>query len=137
MRVFIGNLPADFTSLELRKLTYRVLTSAKTADFFSGILQKSNLIKRSAFEVINSEQGYNETPFAVIFIEPDKLGQKLIQRLHSYYIRESVLLAREFYVRAYINDRRAVNWRSRQWDAEERRLHERRIGIIHPHSQSS
>lgn len=132
MRVFIGNLPADFSSIELRKLACRILMSGNTADFLGGILKKSSNIKRAAFEVINSEQGYNETPFAVIFIEPDKLGHKLIQRLDRHFIRETVLVAREFHVRAYINDRRAVNWRSRSWDMEERRLNDRRIGIIHP-----
>jgi len=132
MRVFIGNLPADFSSTELRKLACRILMSGNTVGFFGGILKKSSIIKRSAFEIINSEQGYNETPFAVIFIEPDKLGHKLIQRLDRYFIRETVLVAREFHVRAYINDRRAVNWRGRSWDNDERRLNDRRIGIIHP-----
>jgi len=136
MRIFIGNLPAEFTSLELRGLVYRTLMPGNTAQFLGNLFKKTCKIKRTAFEVIGSEQGYYETPFGVIYIEPDSVGQKLIERLDKYYFRETVLVAREFYVRAYSNDRRAVNWRSRSWDSDERRWNDRRLGIIVPKAKS-
>ncbi len=136
MRVFIGNLPADFTSLELRKLVYNTLTTRNVVQLFRNILKKTHKIKRTAVELINEEQGYYEAPFGVVFIEPDIIGYKLIQCLDKHYIRGKVLVVREFYVRAYINDRRAVNWRRVPWDKNERRLVDRRLGVIAPKTNS-
>jgi len=136
MRIFIGNLPVDFTSVELRRLVFSTLMPGNTAQFLGNLFKKTYKIKRAAFEVIGGEQGYYETPFGVIFIEPDIVGHKLIERLDQFYFRETVLVAREFYVRAYSNDRRAINWRSQSWDSDERRWNDRRLGIIIPKVKS-
>ena len=136
MRIFIGNLPVDFTSIDLRRLACSMLMPGNTAKFLGNLFKKTYKIKRTAFEVIGSEQGYYETPFGVIYIEPDSVGQKLVEKLDQYYIRETVLVAREFYVRAYSNDRRAINWRSQSWDNDERRWTDRRLGIIIPKAKS-
>ena len=136
MRIFIGNLPADFTSTELRRLACNTLMPGNTAKFLGNLFKKTYKIKRIAFEVIGGKQGYYETPFGVIFIEPDLVGQKLIERLDQYYLRETVLVAREFYVRAYSNDRRSINWRRQSWSNDERRMRDRRLGIIIPKSKS-
>jgi len=136
MRIFIGNLPADFTSFELRKLACSTLMPGNTAQFLGNLFKKTYKVKRTAFEVIGAEQGYYETPFGVIFIEPDLVGHKLIERLDQFYFRETVLVAREFYVRAYSNDRRAVNWRRQSWSKDERRMNDRRLGIVIPKAKS-
>ena len=136
MRIFIGNLPSDFTSFELRQLVFRTLMPGNTSQFLRNLFKKTYKIKRTAFEFIGGEQGYYETPFGVIFIEPDSVGQKLIERLDQYYFRETVLIAREFFVRAYSNDRRAVNWRRQSWNNDERRMNDRRLGIIIPKTKS-
>jgi hypothetical protein len=61
-----------------------------------------------------------------VSIEPDALGERVIERLHDTQFRDSVLVVREFVTRINNNDRRALNWRMKNWDGGERRLRERR-----------
>jgi hypothetical protein len=64
--------------------------------------------------------------FALIDVESDKLGKKIIQWLGNQTLSGQPLIAREFIHRSYANERRAINWRQIQWSGRERRDSERR-----------
>ncbi len=64
--------------------------------------------------------------FALINVESEKLGNKIIQWLGNQTISGQPLVAREFVHRSYANERRALNWRQIPWEGVERRVSERR-----------
>lgn len=76
----------------------------------------------------------NTTRYAVASIEPDKLAEKVIKKLSGMSLNGSRVVLREFNHRNYGNERRAMGWRDKIWQGEERRKNERRRKIAAPDS---
>jgi hypothetical protein len=66
------------------------------------------------------------THFAVADFDSDKLALKAIKKLNGALLHGDKVMLREFIHRSYSNERRAVNWRDKPWDGQERRCDERR-----------
>jgi hypothetical protein len=117
MQLYIGNLFPGISSLDLRR-------------FLKGIdVQLS-------FEFKYFTRGNKRFYFAVSSDVPADRAQKAIKRRHMKRVNGRVIVLREYKVRAVANERRALNWREKIWEAEERRKAERRQLHLDKHSKA-
>jgi hypothetical protein len=64
--------------------------------------------------------------YAVVSVQSERLAKKLTKKLSGIKDFESPLVIREYKQRSYSNERRALNWRDKEWSGVERRTDERR-----------
>jgi hypothetical protein len=126
MQLYIGNLPRNMNTFELRRLVERVLLPQGIQETAKHFLLKSERVKRAQYEVFDKL-----TPFGIVrhgkaTIEPDLLAQRVIERLDDTPYRDNMLVVREFVTRLNNNDRRALTWRLKNYNNTERRLRDRR-----------
>jgi RNA recognition motif-containing protein len=113
MKIYIGNLPSQGTPEELSKL-----------------LQPYGCRNGIEFNAWQNREG-RLSYFAVVDTESERAAQKLIKDLRNQRFLDSFLEVREFHTRqSYHNERRGLNWRDQQWQGEERRVQERRLGSV-------
>lgn len=126
MQLFIGNLPRNINTFELRRLVERVMLPHGLQETAKHFLLKSERLRRSEFEVFDKLTMFGIVRHGKVIIEPDLLAQRVIERLNNSRFRDCMLVVREFVVRINNNDRRALTWRMKHWDGVERRLRDRR-----------
>ncbi len=110
MDLFIGNLEMAVSEGDLRLL-------------FKGYE------KRTTFKIIRmegDEEGGSNLVYGIVSIDSDRLAKKAIKKLNYKKIHGRMVIIREFHYRASQNDKRALNWRMKGWENEERRGRERR-----------
>jgi uncharacterized protein with PIN domain len=109
MKLFIGN----FTRKEhlsklakhLRRLGYHYETRYKRTKLHTG------------------QKRY----YAIVSVPSERHAKKLTKKLSATSKDfESPLVIREYKQRSYSNERRALNWRDKEWNGVERRIGERR-----------
>ena len=110
MELFIGNLEMAVSEHDLRLL-------------FKGY------DKRTTFKIIRmeGEDGVADLVYGIVSIDSDRLAKKAIKKLNYKKIHGHMVVIREFHHRASQNDKRALNWRMKGWENEERRSRERRL----------
>jgi hypothetical protein len=126
MQLFIGNLPRNINTFELRRIVERALMPQGLQETAKHFLLRSDRVKRAQYEVFDKLTMFGIVRHGKVNIEPDALGERVIERLNNTQFRDSVLQVREFVTRINNNDRRALNWRMKNWGGGERRLRERR-----------
>jgi len=109
MELFVGNLDPETTEYQLR-------------EFFKGF-DKQATFKIVMLEEADSNEGF---VYGLITIESDRLAKKAMKKLNYKRLNERLILIREFQYRASQNDKRALNWRMKEWLERERRGRERR-----------
>jgi len=107
MQIFIGNLSAEISSLDL-------------ASFFKGY---GNYLTFTFKYYLRGEKPFY---YAVTDIESGKMADKAIRRRHMKRLKGRVLVVRPYLDRLLGNERRALNWREKIWESEERRKIDRR-----------
>ena len=107
MDIFVGNIPASMTVIELKK-------------FFKGF------DKKAVFEIKRLQGKHESVTFGLVTIHSDRLAHKAIKRLNMKKLRGRPVIVREFIYRAGGNDRRQLGWRNKLWLGEERRQADRR-----------
>ena len=107
MQIFIGNLSAEISSIDL-------------ARFFKGY---GDYLTFTFKYFLRGEKPFY---YAVTDIDPRKLADKAIKRRHMKRLKGRVIILRPYYDRLVSNERRALNWREKIWESEERRRIERR-----------
>lgn len=110
MDVFVGNLPGTITLADMERLMRP----------FDGKVQ-----------VKLEQKQYKEggvVCFGVCAFSSERLARKAIKKLDGTLLFGRTLSVREYLYRSYSNERRALGWRTRPWDGEERRGGERRNG---------
>ena len=108
MDILVGNFPATATMRDLAMLFARF---------------KNNV----NFEIV--EHGKDNTSpvrFGLVSFASERLALKAIRKLNGKEVEGVTIVVREFFHRAYNNDRRSISWRSRPWYDEERRKRDRR-----------
>lgn len=110
MNLFIGNLPINATEVDL----CAVLRLSKTDSN-----RRLRIFKKPA-------RDGRTRRFGLLYLDSGKDLQKLLERNRSAELHGQRLEVREFVPRAVGNERRAVNWRQREWSNPERRFNERR-----------
>lgn len=107
MDIFVGNIPANTTVVDLKK-------------FFKGF------DKKAVFEIKRLNGKHDLVTFGLVTIYSDRLANKAIKRLHMKKLRGKPVIVREFTHRAGGNERRQLGWRNKLWLGEERRQSDRR-----------
>jgi uncharacterized protein with PIN domain len=64
--------------------------------------------------------------YAIVTVPSERHAKKLTKKLSNSRDFESPLVIREYKQRSYSNERRALNWREKEWHGVERRVAERR-----------
>ncbi|MEN8169215.1 MAG: RNA-binding protein [Pseudomonadota bacterium] len=108
MDLFIGNLSPSASLGEL-------------IAFFKGFSSKARFhLKQKKLEDGSTVR------YAIAEFDSDKYAIKMIRKFHGEEFRGHSLIIREYLHRSYTNERRAVNWREKPWQAGERRNLDRR-----------
>ncbi|WP_455211169.1 hypothetical protein [Kaarinaea lacus] len=126
MQLFVGNLPRNMNTFELRRIVERVLLPQGIQQTAKHFLLKRERVKRVQYEVFDKLTPFGIVRHGKVTIEPDALAQRVIERLDNTQYRDTVLVVREFVTRINNNDRRALTWRLKAWEDTERRLRDRR-----------
>lgn len=126
MQLFIGNLPRNINSFELRRIVERALLPQGIQQTAKHFLLRRERLKRAQYDVFDKLTPFGIVRHGKVTIEPDLLAQRVLERLDNTQFRDSVLIVREFVTRINNNDRRALTWRLKSWEKTERRLRERR-----------
>jgi len=110
VELFIGNLEMEVSEGDLRLL-------------FKGY------DKQATFKIVRmeGEEGVGSLVYGIVSIESERLAKKAIKKLNYKKVRDHMVIIREFHYRASQNDKRALNWRMKGWENEERRGIERRL----------
>jgi len=109
VELFIGNLESKVSEGDLRL-------------FFKGY------DKQATFKIIRMEggEGVYDLVYGIVTIKSSRLGKKAIKKLNYTKLHSNLVIIREFHYRASQNDKRALTWRMKGWENEERRNRERR-----------
>lgn len=111
MYIFIGNLPG-------KKYEPEILSLLKKID-----KREKPRIESPILEHCNS--GY----FCIANIDKEKTAHKFIKKFNNKSPYGHPLNIREFVHRSYGNERRAINWRNKAWDGDEKRNGDRRVFV--------
>lgn len=106
MDIYIGNLPSQVDSSELKKLVNTVLLPNSLREFIERLLTSNNRISFSEFDVIENKMGDTSTRFAHAVIMPDNVARQALKRLDHLTLKGMSLRVREYTVRSETNDRR-------------------------------
>lgn len=133
MEIYVGNLPKKSDANELCLLFEKSIRPKGLAALLPNVLPKSRAEKRRSvslprYEVVEVA-GENPARYGHVVLYPESLARQVITDLRGATLRGEPVYVREFYHRAYINDRRLLGWRNRHWDTVERRTGERRQGL--------
>lgn len=130
MIIFIGNVPQKFGQYELRRLIERMLMPKGIRATTRHLFKWSERLKKAEYEVIDAEKQNSLSHYGKLRVEPEIVGQRLIDGLNNLHYKGNILVAREFVVRAYSNDHRALGWRDKMWGGSERREIDRRKSVL-------
>jgi hypothetical protein len=106
MDIYIGNLPEQFNSSQLKKIIRYALFPTSIRGIIQRWLKGKDRIEHSDLEVIDDDRGSHSVRYAHAVIEPDRLARRVVQRLDHLAIEGSSLSAREYVRRSPANDRR-------------------------------
>lgn len=126
MIIYLGNVPKRFGQYELRRLIERLLIPEGFGQTARQFFSRSGRLKKAEYLVITERKSLGEVRYGKVTIEPRKVGLRLIPQLNKMQYKGHTLRAREFVIRAYINDARSLGWRGKKWVGQERRDADRR-----------
>ena len=107
MDIYIGNLPNQVNSSELKKVVNTVLLPTNIKELIQRLVNKKDRITFSEFDVIENQMGDKSTRFAHAVIMPDRVARQALKRLDHLTLKGSSLRAREYAARSIVNDRRS------------------------------
>jgi hypothetical protein len=114
MQLFIGNLAKNVRASDI-------------AWFFSRHLRKPDYNRAELYDSYGID---GSRRFAVVELDDSKQAREFVKKLNGRVLRSERVEVREFLHRSSNNERRAVDWRRRDWSDEERRGHDRRGNVI-------
>ena len=106
MDIYIGNLPKQLNSSQLRKIVSYALLPNSFRELMERVFKRTGRIQHGDFEVIDTQQGDQTVRFAHAVIEPDQVARRVVKRLDHLTLQGSSLRAREYMPRDPANDRR-------------------------------
>jgi RNA recognition motif-containing protein len=132
MEIYVGNWPSGADNYDLRKLFERDLLRVGIHRRMRGLFRRRDNQERERFRVVIEQKNGVTFHYGRVTLEPDDMARIAIERLNGSNYRGNVLVVREWQTRAYQNDRRALNWRTKPWNKLERRRIERRESSVMP-----
>lgn len=106
MDIYIGNLPAQLESADLKKVVNYVLLPHNFRDLVKRIVKNRDRIAHSKFDVIHEKLGDHSVRYARAVIKPDYVARRVLQRLNHLTFQGTSLRAREYVSRSSQNERR-------------------------------
>lgn len=122
MELYIGNLPENVTAFDLRKLFTPIAGS--NSGKFSFLRARTEPFMN--FKIVEQRSASGMVRYGWADIEPDEIAERCIERLNKAPFQGNTLVVREYFHRRAMNERRALDWRSKPWNGEERRVGQRR-----------
>jgi len=112
MELYVGIIPDHIDDFDLRK-------------FFNitGNMASFRIVTHDVGEGVKARYG-------LVNVDSEKLGFQLIAKFNGKFIKDTKVVVREFIRRNYSNDRRALNWRQKDWHDVERRQDDRRGSLM-------
>lgn len=108
MDVFVGNLHPKARPTDLES-------------FFGGFS------KNAQFKIVTKYYDNGTSyRFGMVSFDSQRVAEKAIKKLNNQYLMGKPTIVREYFHRSYHNERRDINWRSKEWDTNERRGTDRR-----------
>lgn len=106
MDIYIGNLPEQLDSSQLRKIVSNVLSPNNFPELMGRLLKRRGRIEQGEIQVIDQQQGDHVVRYAHAVIKPDQVARRVVQRLDHLTLEGAALRAREYVYRDPANDRR-------------------------------
>lgn len=130
MDIYIGNLPNQVNSSDLRKVVNSVLLPNSFRELVQQLVNKKDRVTLSEFDVIENQVGNSTSKFAHGVIMPDSAARRLLMRMDHLTFQGKSLRVREYAPRDRSNDRRRKG-RQNLYSVKiyNRRLADRRLGI--------
>jgi len=123
MEIFIGNIPKEMNGFELRRFVNGILESRKPSVWpFIKNKEPSEL----SFKIVEKHTASGSYRYAIATIEPKSVAVECIGLMNKRFFQKTPLEVREYIPRSYMNERRSVNWREKEWLGIERRMGDRR-----------
>ena len=107
MNIYIGNLPNQIESSELKKVVNYVMLPSSFRGLIRRLIDSKDRITHSEFDVIDHSLGDQSIRYARAVIKPDHVARHVLQRLDHLTFQGSSLRAREYVARTTGNDRRS------------------------------
>lgn len=130
MDIYIGNLPNQVNSSDLKKVVNAVLLPHSFRELVQQLVNKKGRVTLSEFDVIENQMGDSATKFAHGVIMPDSAARRLLSRMDHLTFQGKSLRVREYAQRDKSNDRRRKAGQNLYAvTIYNRRLRDRRLGL--------
>lgn len=106
MDIYIGNLPTQINSSDLKKVVNTVLLPNNFKEFLSRLVNREDRVSFNEIDVIENHVGDQVTRFAHAVIMPDSAARRLLKRMDHLTFKGKSLCVREYSERCEKNDRR-------------------------------
>lgn len=106
MDIYIGNLPTQTNSSDLKKVVNTVLLPNNFKELVQLVISRKERVSFSEIDVIENHMGDQITRFAHAVIMPDCAARRLLKRMDHLTFNGSSLRVREYTERSDENDRR-------------------------------
>lgn len=106
MDIYIGNLPNQVNSSDLRKVINTVMLPNNFRELLRQLVNRKERVSFSEIDVIENHMGGHISRFAHAVIIPDRAAKRLLARMDHLTFKGKSLRVREYSERNDTNDRR-------------------------------
>jgi len=106
VEIYIGNLPRQINSSDLKKVVNTVLLPNNFRELVQQLVNKKDRVTFSEIDVLENREGDDTTRFAHAVIMPDSAARRLLQRMDHLSYQGKSLRVREYTPRDAANERR-------------------------------
>jgi len=109
MEIYIGNLPSQTDSTELKKVVSTVLLPHSFRELLRKVMDRNYRLIFGEIDVFENQRGDLTTRYAHAVIMPDQVAREVLRRMDHLTYQGKSLRVREYAVRDHANDRRQRN----------------------------
>lgn len=106
MDIYIGNLPNEINSSDLKKVVNAVLLPNNFKELMRHLFNRTERVSLSEIDVIENRAGDNTTRFAHAVVVPEQAALRLLKRMDHLTFNGKSLRVRQYTKRNNANDRR-------------------------------
>ena len=106
MDIYIGNLPTQTNSSDLKKVVNTVLLPNNFKELVQLVISRKERVSFSEIDVIENHMGDQTTRFAHAVIMPDRAARRLLKRMDHLTFNGKSLRVRRYTKRNNANERR-------------------------------
>lgn len=106
MDIYIGNLPSEISSTDLKKVVRSVLLPNNFRELVRQLVDRNERVSFSEIDVIENRMGEQSTHFAHAVVMPERAALRLLKRMDHLTFNGKSLRVRQYTKRNEANDRR-------------------------------